>query len=369
VMQFILGIGMLIIGAVSERRELPLFWTLLAVLSVMHATHDIACDGYYLLGLDEKGQALYVGIRVAAFYLARVVGSGALVYLAGRTDWRFGFGAAGVIMIVVSLVNSRFLPHPPEPSPKHDTVGTSARIWERIKTSNAFASYKTFFSQPQAALVLSFMFLYKLGDIMMFAMGSPLLRDIGVDTAHRGILRGIGQVVFIVISMAMGALIAKIGLRRSLIPMLYIQNFSIPLYILLATLQPPSFWVTAINITEPVASSIGGTALPLYVQQAALNPRFLLVTAVYIIEQTASAIGATALTVFLMQRTKRAFSASHYAFATALAALGSTLSGAFSGNIDAAVGHTWYFTLAFLLSIPSLVIVLFVPRDPIEKPA
>ena len=43
-----------------------------------------------------------------------------------------------------------------------------------------------FITQPQAPLVLSFMFLYRLGDIMMFAMSKPLLRDIGVDTAHRG---------------------------------------------------------------------------------------------------------------------------------------------------------------------------------------
>ena len=42
-------------------------------------------------------------------------------------------------------------------------------------------------TQPHAALVLSFLFFYRVGDIMMFAMSKPFLRDIGVDTAHRGI--------------------------------------------------------------------------------------------------------------------------------------------------------------------------------------
>jgi hypothetical protein len=43
------------------------------------------------------------------------------------------------------------------------------------------------------------------------------------------------------------------------------------------------------------------------------------------------------------------------------------LSGYFSGRLDDAFGHPWFFTIAFLASVPSLVLVLIVPKSPIER--
>ena len=71
---------------------------------ILHATHDIACDGFYLQALDRKGQALYAGTRIAAFRVAMIVGSSLLVVLAGRTSWQIGFGAAGVLMLLTAAV-------------------------------------------------------------------------------------------------------------------------------------------------------------------------------------------------------------------------------------------------------------------------
>jgi MFS family permease len=70
--------------------------------------------------------------------------------------------------------------------------------------------------------------------------------------------------------------------------------------------------------------------------------------------------------VYLMQRVRRAFSASHYAFATALTAVGTTFSGAFSGKLYGAVGMRWYFVLCLGFGLPSMILVLFVPKTPTE---
>ena len=55
----------------------------LAFVAVMSATHDIAADGFYLLGLSGHQQAWFVGIRSTAYRLATIVGQGVLVMLAG----------------------------------------------------------------------------------------------------------------------------------------------------------------------------------------------------------------------------------------------------------------------------------------------
>ncbi|MES1207968.1 MAG: MFS transporter [Pseudomonadota bacterium] len=325
VTQLLLGLGMFVVAAVAPTGNLTIFWRALAVLAVLHATHDIACDGFYLRALDAKEQALYSGVRNAGYRIAMLVGKSLLVVLAGQTSWFWGFGAAGALMILVAGANALVMPRPSEPKPvKEKGAGTKMRA--------ALAAYKSFIFQPQAPVVLSFMFLYRLGDIMMFAMATPLLKDIGIDTSLRGTISGISTVVEIGASLLGGAIISRLGLARCLTPMIYIQNLAIPLYIVIAVLKP-GFW----------------GVLPL-----ALAEKF------------ASGLGIAGNAVFLMQRSRSVFSASHFAFATALVSLGSTLSGFVSGPINQRVGHPTFFVIAFLASVPSLILVLFVPKNPIE---
>ena len=173
VMQIILGLGMLGVAALVPSGNLTLFWAALGVLSILHATHDIACDGFYLQALDRKGQALFSGTRIAAFRVATLVGASALVWVADKSNWTIAFGAAGVLMLLTAGVNRVVMPYPPEHHPQ-ETVGAAH------KRPAAFAfleAYKTFLTQPKAALVLSFLLLYRVGDIMMFGRSKPFLRD------------------------------------------------------------------------------------------------------------------------------------------------------------------------------------------------
>ncbi|HVR00833.1 MAG TPA: MFS transporter [Polyangia bacterium] len=325
--QVLLSGGMVAVAAASAAPGFTLFWVVASLLAVVHATHDIACDGFYIQALEDRDQALYSGVRTAAFRVAMIVGSSVLVYLAGRTSWVLGFSAAGLLMLATALVNAALLPRPASRAPAGGELGKPG-----AKAVAFWAAYRSFLAQPQAALVLAFMFFYRLGDIMMFAMSKPLLRDIGVDTAHRGLLNGLGTFVFIVGSIVGGALIARRSLARTLVPILYLQNLAIPLYVAMAVLKP----------------TFGG------------------VIAIVLVEQLVSGIGASAHVVFLIQRSRGLFSASHYAFATAVVSLGSTLSGYLSGPLNQHFGHPIFFTLAFVAGWPALVLVWFVPKKPAE---
>jgi PAT family beta-lactamase induction signal transducer AmpG len=330
--QLVLAAGMVAVGAAVSVAAPPwfaAFWLVASLFAVVHATHDIACDGFYIEALDRRQQALYSGVRAAPFRAAMIVGSSGLVVLASRAGWFAAFAAAGGIMLVTAFLNRALLPRPAKPAPTFDATKPGAR-------AAAFGdAYRTFFAQPRAGLVLSFMFFYKLGDIMMFAMSKPLLRDIGVDLGQRGLLNGLGTTSFIVGSLAGGALVARRGLERTLVPMLYAQNLAIPLYVLMAVVKPRFGGVLAIVLTE----------------------------------QLVAGIGSAGHVMFLIQRTRRAFSASHYAFATAIVSLGSTLSGYLSGPLDDNFGHVVFFTLAFVASWPSLALVWFVPKTPVEAAA
>lgn len=54
------------------------------------ATHDIACDGFYMMGLSQRKQAFYVGVRSTAFRIALIFANGILLWGAGYIQDRTG---------------------------------------------------------------------------------------------------------------------------------------------------------------------------------------------------------------------------------------------------------------------------------------
>ncbi len=72
----------------------PLWWVgTLVIFSLMafaSATHDIAADGFYMLGLDPHRQALFNGIRSTFWRLSMIIGTGVLVIVAGVLESKSG---------------------------------------------------------------------------------------------------------------------------------------------------------------------------------------------------------------------------------------------------------------------------------------
>ncbi|CAN5163858.1 hypothetical protein BH09SUM1_BH09SUM1_25410 [soil metagenome] len=83
---FVLAAGSLLLGN-AIFFGLPLFMAacvvVLTLLAFGAATHDIACDGFYMLGLNERKQAFFVGMRSAFFQAAMMFANGALIWMAG----------------------------------------------------------------------------------------------------------------------------------------------------------------------------------------------------------------------------------------------------------------------------------------------
>src|SRR3954451_20249172 len=117
VLQLVLGLGMFGVAAIAPSRNLTVFWLMVSALAIVHATNDIACDGFYLQALDKHGQALYSGTRLGAYRLAMIVGSSVLVVLGRVTRGLWGFATAGVLTILTAVVTAAIMPHPPELAP------------------------------------------------------------------------------------------------------------------------------------------------------------------------------------------------------------------------------------------------------------
>ena len=98
---------------------LAFFW----LMAFSSATHDIAADGFYMLGLEEHAQAYFVGIRSTFYRIATIVGQGLLVMLAGNLEvvtrnikysWSIMFYGMAGLFIAFWLWHHYILPRPAE---------------------------------------------------------------------------------------------------------------------------------------------------------------------------------------------------------------------------------------------------------------
>jgi PAT family beta-lactamase induction signal transducer AmpG len=91
VMQFLVSFGLALVafsirGSAFFKWSLFLFW----IMAFASATHDIAADGFYMLGLSKHEQTWWVGLRSTFYRTAMIVGSGLLVVLAGVLESKNG---------------------------------------------------------------------------------------------------------------------------------------------------------------------------------------------------------------------------------------------------------------------------------------
>lgn len=96
---------------------LAFFW----LMAFSSATHDIAADGFYMLELPTKEQALYVGIRSTFYRVSTIAGQGLLLMIAGVLEvytrrpiqaWSYTFAIAAFVFLLLLAYHHYALPRP-----------------------------------------------------------------------------------------------------------------------------------------------------------------------------------------------------------------------------------------------------------------
>lgn len=72
----------------------------LSAAALLSATHDIAIDGFYMVGLDKHTQALFVGIRATFYRIAMILGQGVLIMIVGMFEMHTGPTPVGLALQV-----------------------------------------------------------------------------------------------------------------------------------------------------------------------------------------------------------------------------------------------------------------------------
>jgi len=309
---------------------LAIFW----LMAFSSATHDIAADGFYMLGLQEHEQAAFVGIRSTFFRIAMITGQGVLVVLAGSletslgnvaTAWSITFGVIAALFFVFFVYHRFMLPYPESDRPVRGVGPERAGFLGEF--TRVFAS---FFRKPRIIQTILFLLFYRFGEAQLVKMVTPFLLDareaggLGLSTSEVGIAYGtVGVLALLAGGILGGLLISRHGLKFWIWPMVFIMHLPDLAFIYLSQVQPDNFYF----ITAAVAT-----------------------------EQFGYGFGFTAYMLYMILVSEGESKTAHYAICTGFMALGMMLPGMFSGMIEEAVGYKLFFIWIILSTIPSFIV-------------
>lgn len=308
--------------------SLAIFW----LVAFSSATHDIAADGFYMLGLSEEQQSFFSGIRSIFYRVATIFGQGAIIIVAGRleeatesitTAWSITFAILASIMALLGGIHRFTLP-----TPANDISRNISSVKEAMLKFGEI--WSTFFKKPGIVQAILFMLLFRLPEAQLVKLLNPFLLDsrdaggLALSTEQIGITYGtIGVIGLIIGGIAGGVAISRKGLKYWLWPMV-------------AAISIPDLVYVYLSIAQPTEQ--------------------LIIDGCIFVEQMGYGFGFTAYMMYLIYFSRGQYPTAHYAISTAFMALGMMLPGMLSGYIQELAGYTNFFIWVMVCCIATFAV-------------
>ena len=318
------------------RYTLAMFW----IMAFCSATHDIAADGFYMLGLETPQQAAFVGVRVIFYRIATITAEGGLVFMAGMLEnygcpvtsaWSLSFIGIAAVFLALFIYHYFVLPNP--------QTDISAP-WDKSKNFLAeyFRVLTLFFRRKDILIVISFFLFYRFAEAQLVKMVVPFLRDtrvkggLGLTTADIGVIYGTAGVIALMLGGLLGGyVIYKNGLKFWLWPMVLIMHLPDLIFVYLSHYQPENIWL--------IGSAVA-------------------------VEKFGYGFGFTAYTIYMIMISQGSYKTVFYAIGTGIMALGMMIPAMGSGWIQEMLGYEKFFIWILITTIPGFIVAALINIDP-----
>ena len=335
-MQLLIGAGLAGIALTIPttnmfRYTLAFFW----LIAFSSSTHDIAADGFYMMGLTSHDQAWFIGIRNTFYRFAILTGQGLLVIIAGNMEnlynnvslaWSIVFGISAIILMIFAIYHKWILPHPSE-----DNNDEKLELNDVIK--NFFKIFISFFKKPQIILAVSFILIYRFGEAQLVKIAPLFMLDtiemggLGLSTSEYGFIYGtLGMIMLTLGGITGGVLVAKNGLSYWIIWMALAMKLPDLVYVYMAYVQPENYYLISFFVAT---------------------------------EQFGYGFGFTAYLLYMMMLSEGENKTANYAICTGFMALGMMIPGMFSGLLQETLGYKYFFNWVMLATIPGFILIKF----------
>ncbi|HSP87194.1 MAG TPA: MFS transporter [Ignavibacteriaceae bacterium] len=397
-----------------------IYWNLtlliFALMAFASATHDIAADGFYLLSLDQKKQAAFVGVRSTFYRIATIVGSGFLVFIAGQLTPGMGFKGAwsavfiitGTLFLLLFLYHRFILPYPKEDSGTLKGKKLSgSQIGLLAGGFFAFAGV-TYLSFILLGFILSLFGVNSPWDtivstiilVLIFVILFRTFVATFVEKFESSQIKNEALLPFIEFLKAFVVFMQKKDIWNILGFLLFFRFAEAQLVKLvqpflldprnkggleLTTSEVGIVYGTVGIVALTIGGLIGGYVIsrkglrwwlwPMviimhtpdlaFVYLSHFQPtNFILINAAVALEQFGYGFGFTAYMMFMIMVSQGEHKTAHYAICTGIMALGMMLPGMFSGALQEQIGYSRFFEWVIISTIPGFIVAALVKIDP-----
>ena len=321
-LQILLIISLLVMS-VSEPEVSPLlfaFWVLLAAL--FSASQDIVLDAYRIERFKPKEQAAGVAVFVLGYRIGTIFSGAGALFLAEFWDWSIVYQimACGVVVGLVSIWVAK--------EPENNKPSKPKTL--RATVVNAVVKpFTDFMKRDKWAVILLFIFFYRMSDAYVAPMAYPFFDDMGFSKIQiASIIKIYGVIATIIGTVIGGAVVAKIGLVRALVVCGFLQGLS--------------------NLVYVGQAYVGNNA-----QVLMLN---------IFIENISGGMGTAAFVAYLSALCNRKYTATQYALLSSFMGAARDIFAATSGVVAAAVSWQCFFIITTIMAVPGLLILWYLIR-------
>jgi PAT family beta-lactamase induction signal transducer AmpG len=313
VTQVALLITIVLFGCSSPREHLGVTAFLALLTAFFSASQDIVVDAYRADILEPEELGPGTATNVLGYRIAMIVSGAVALSLGDHLPWRVVYFIMAAAMSV-GIITSLFAPEPktPQGAPQSIAEAYSQPFFEFFKRSGAIE-------------VVLFTVFYKLDAVLTVALQTVFMLGLGFTGTDIGVVtKGFGVVATILGTLVGGALMVRLGLKRSL----WLFGFS-----------------QAFAGLSFLALALAGHSYP------------LMVTAIAV-ENACSGMGNAAYGGFLLSQCDRRYSAAQYALLSSLMAFTRTVLSAPSGYMAGHLGWPAYYVVCIFASAPAFLLLL-----------
>jgi MFS transporter, PAT family, beta-lactamase induction signal transducer AmpG len=302
-------------GLFDPKRDLWTIAGLAAILAFFSASQDIVLDAYRREILSDDEQGLGTAIHVNAYKVSSLIPGSLSLILADHVPWPTVFMITALFMLP-GIVTTLLVDEPP-------IYGAPPKTLEEAVVL-PFREFIRRSGWDHALLVLSFIFLYKLGDSMAVALATPFYLDLGFTKTEIGLIaKNAGLWCNVAGGLIGGVWLIKLGINKGLWVFGAIQ--------------------TVVILGFAWLAQVGASKLALGLVIGA--------------EAFGVGLGTAAFTAFIARSTDPRYTATQFALFTSLASVPRTFANAATGYIVDATGWFSFFILCTVLSLPGLMLL------------
>lgn len=311
--QLSLCITLLILANFNPTTEARTMGILAVIIAFLSASQDIAFDAYRtdILLPRERGIGsayLMLGLRIALLF-----SGGLALIFADHIGWRLTYELMAVCM-GIAIIPTLLAPDNPAIQPPKNFIAAVTEPFQDLWHKESIIG------------ILLFIILYKIGDALALSlMSNFLLRHLGFSLTDVGVAyKTVGLFATIIGAFVGGLCLMRLSLYRGLLYFGILQALSHLMFMWLA---------------------VAGKNYPLMVSSL-------------FIENFCSGMSSAALLAFLMSLCHPKYSATQYAFFSALAALGRVLIGPLAALMVERLGWVTFYGWSFFICFPAILLLV-----------